>query len=83
MVVVFFETPAGYALFQVLKEKRLKKVQDIHTHFQDAESASSTVKLKAFHRFADTTEAVAAAAEMIEGKLGDSLKKFLKKNYVK
>jgi len=34
--------------------------------------------LKAFHQFADTTEAVAASSAIVEGKLSKELKKFLK-----
>lgn len=40
------------------------------------------MKLKAFYRFTDTTEALAAASSLIESKLSSDLKKFLKKNIV-
>lgn len=46
-------------------------------------SASEFVKLKAFHQFADTTEALANAAALVESKLGSDLKSFLKKNIIK
>jgi nucleolar protein 58 len=42
-----------------------------------------SVKLKAFHRFTDTTDAVAAASALIESKLSSDLKSFLKTNIVK
>ena len=36
--------------------------------------------MKAFNAFKDTTEAVAAASDCVDGKVGKSLKKFLKKH---
>lgn len=42
----------------------------------------STVR-QAFMTFADTADAVAASTEMIDSKMGKSLKKFLTKNIVK
>lgn len=38
---------------------------------------------QAFMTFADTADAVAASTEMIDSKMGKSLKKFLTKNIVK
>jgi nucleolar protein 58 len=40
------------------------------------------VKLKAFHKFDDTAEAVQSATALVEGKLSSGMKKFLKKNVV-
>jgi hypothetical protein len=42
-----------------------------------------SVKLKAFYKFANTTEALSAAAAMVESKLSSELKSFIKKNIVK
>lgn len=39
--------------------------------------------LKAFMTFADTADAVAASTEMIDSKMGKSLKRFLTKNIIK
>ena len=39
-MLVLLETPAGYALFKVLKEKKLKNVENIYEHFKDPEEAS-------------------------------------------
>lgn len=47
------------------------------------EEKKSSVKLKAFSAFKDTAEAVVAATESVESKLGKPLKKFLSKNVVK
>merc|ERR1740133_718086 len=43
---------------------------------------SKTVKLKAFHKFEDTAEAVQSATALVEGKLSSGMKKFLKKSVV-
>ena len=40
------------------------------------------MKLKAFHKFDDTAEAVQSATALVEGKLSAGMKKFLKKNIV-
>lgn len=47
------------------------------------EKAQKLVQLKAFHKFEDTTDAMAATTAIVEGKLGKSLKKFLKGSIVK
>eukprot|EP00744_Colponema_vietnamica_P001530 GILI01002524.1.p1 GENE.GILI01002524.1~~GILI01002524.1.p1 ORF type:complete len:460 (+),score=176.04 GILI01002524.1:94-1380(+) len=81
-MLVLFETPAGYALFKVLDEGKLKDVDSIWEEFQTPEKANKVVKLKAFSKFEDTADAVKAAAAVLEGKLAKSLQKFLKKNIV-
>ena len=40
------------------------------------------VKLKGFHKFEDTAEAVQSATALVEGKLSAGMKKFLKKTIV-
>ncbi|CAK4085340.1 unnamed protein product [Aphanomyces euteiches] len=79
-MLVLFETAAGHALFKVQDEGKLSNVDDIHKHFASADNANSLLKLKAFNAFKDTTEAVAAAADCVDGTVGKSLKKFLKKH---
>jgi nucleolar protein 58 len=81
-MLVLFETPAGYALFKVLDEKRLEKVNDIVSAFSDEETASSIVQLQAFKKFKDTKEALIATDKLINGLLPKTLEKFLKKNVV-
>lgn len=78
-MLVLFETPAGLSLFKVLDEKKLTQSDDLYKDFETAEGASKVVKLKAFKKFKDNTEALAAATGFIEGKIGKGLKKFLKK----
>lgn len=36
---VLFETAGGFALFKVLKEKKLKNVEELHTCFETPEKA--------------------------------------------
>ena len=81
-MLLLFETPAGYALFKVLKPDKLSKPDKLWEDFQTADGASDVVKLKAFTPFDNTTEAVVAATSIIESTLDKSLKKFLKKNIV-
>ena len=54
----------------------------IAKHFESPEDARKAVSLEAFAKFKDTKAAMDASTELIEGKLGKSLKKFLKKNMV-
>jgi nucleolar protein 58 len=81
-MLVLFETPAGYALFKVLDEKKLEKVPDIIKAFSDEDSASSVVELKAFKKFKDTKEALLATDKLINGMLPKTLEKFLKSNVI-
>lgn len=78
-MLVLFETAAGYAIFKVLDEQKLQQVDSLWKEFETPEKANKIVKLKHFEKFQDTTEALAAATAMVEGKLGKSLKKILKK----
>jgi len=78
-MLVLFETAAGYAIFKVLDESKLQEVDSLWKEFQTTEKANKIVKLKHFEKFQDTTEALAAATAMTEGKMGKSLKKVLKK----
>jgi nucleolar protein 58 len=81
---VLFETPAGFALFKVLKdEKKLFKDVDAMAHdFETPDRAAKVIKLKAFKRFKDTKDAMKSMEKLIKGDLSKSLKKFLEKNIV-
>ena len=57
-MLVLFDTPAGHALFKVLDESKMKKPDDLWEAFQDVGSTRKLVKLKQFHKFDDTAEAV-------------------------
>ncbi|CAG5933351.1 unnamed protein product [Menidia menidia] len=78
-MLVLFETAAGYAIFKVLDESKLQQVDSLYKEFETPEKANKVVKLKHFEKFQDTTEALAAATALVEGKIGKSLKKILKK----
>ena len=79
-MLVLYESAAGYALFKVTDESALASPKDIWKQFETPEKAAGMVKLKAFQKFTDTAEAVAAATGVVESKLSKSLKKFLKKH---
>lgn len=80
-MLVLFETPAGYAIFKLLDEKILKKPDEIFTNFSTVERANRMVALKDFCKFEDTTQALAAATALIEGKMSSDLKKVNKSHY--
>ncbi|KAJ4980607.1 hypothetical protein NE237_031444 [Protea cynaroides] len=77
-MLVLFETPAGFALFKVLDEGKLSAVDDLWKEFSTSESARQIVKLKAFSKFENTTEALSAATFLIDGKPTKALRKFLR-----
>jgi len=77
--LVLFETPAGFSLFKVVDEKKLAECDDFSKDFETPEGASKIVKLKAFKKFKDNSEALAAITGFVEGKMSKGLKKFLKK----
>lgn len=79
---VLFETPAGFALFKVLKEGKLKDVDSLHKEFSTGDKASKVVKLKAFKKFKDTKEAMKSVEKLLKGDISKTLKKFLDKNIV-
>ena len=80
-MLVLFETPAGFAVFKLLDEKKLQKSDNLYKDFETAEGAKKVVKLKMFDKFEDTTEALASATAAVEGKMSKGLKKLLKKVY--
>ncbi|XP_020272978.1 probable nucleolar protein 5-2 [Asparagus officinalis] len=77
-MLVLFETPAGFALFKVLDEGKLSKVEDLWKEFSTSESARQVVKLKAFSKFENTSEALAASTLLIDSKPSKDLRKFLR-----
>ena len=81
-MLVLFETPAGYSLFQINNTKKLKKVENILEMFKDSETASKYVELEAFRKFKDTENAVNSLSKLNEGILPSDLKKFLQNNIV-
>ncbi|KAG6479866.1 hypothetical protein ZIOFF_063342 [Zingiber officinale] len=78
VMLVLFETPAGFALFKVLDEGKLDKVEDLWKEFTSAESARKIVKLQAFNKFENTSDALSAATLLIDSKPSKGLRKFLR-----
>ncbi|KAF8097956.1 hypothetical protein N665_0278s0017 [Sinapis alba] len=79
-MLLLFETPGGFAIFKVLDEGKLSNVEDLGSVFSSAESARKMVKLKAFDKFDNTSEALEAVAKLVEGTPSKGLRKFLKAN---
>lgn len=79
---VLFETPAGFALFKVLKEGKLKDVTSLYKEFENPKKAAEMVKLKAFKKFKDTKDAMKSVEKLLKGEMSKGLKKFLDKNIV-
>lgn len=82
-MLVLFETPAGYALFKLVDDKKLTRTDNLYHDFETPEGASKIVKLKCFEKFSDTAEALAATNAAVEGKLHKTLKKLLNKAVAK
>ncbi|KAK7112024.1 nucleolar protein 58-like [Littorina saxatilis] len=78
-MLVLFETAAGYAVFKLLNEKKLKHSENLYLDFESPDSASQIVKLKQFQKFKDMTEALSSATAAVEGKMSKTLKKLMKK----
>ena len=77
---VLYEAPAGYMVFKVLSSAKAKDSNLSKLQKSFAKDPSSVVKLHAFHKFEDTTEALAAATAIVDGKLDKQLRRLLKKN---
>jgi len=79
---VLLETPAGFALFKLSKDSKLKDADTIYKAFETPEKTAKLLKLKAFRKFKDTREAMKSVAKLVNGELSKTLKKFLKKSIV-
>ncbi|KAJ3008871.1 UNVERIFIED_CONTAM: Nucleolar protein 58, partial [Siphonaria sp. JEL0065] len=67
-MLVLFETPAGYALFKMKDESKLDDPDNIFKYFETPDAAAKTLKLKAFQKFENTTDAMSAVTALVEGK---------------
>ncbi|KAM0924219.1 hypothetical protein ACQ4PT_005033 [Festuca glaucescens] len=79
-MLVLFETPAGFALFKVLNEGKLSKVENLWQEFTTPDLARKVVELKAFNKFENTSDALSAATLIIDSKPTKGLRKFLQKH---
>ncbi|RUS91145.1 hypothetical protein EGW08_001058 [Elysia chlorotica] len=82
-MLVLFESAAGYALFKVLNESKLKDVDNLFKDFETPEKASKVLKLKHFEKFEDINEAVAGNLAVEKGKVSKNLKRIIKKHILK
>ncbi|GAN04212.1 nop-domain-containing protein [Mucor ambiguus] len=76
-MLVLYETAAGYALFKLVDDGKMEKPEEIYKDFESVEKANQAVKLKAFKKFENTTDALSAVTGIVEGKMPKNLKKFL------
>jgi len=81
-MLLLFETAAGHALYELKNAAKLQglDIAKVGEKFATEAGCEKNLALKAFAPFKDTAEAVAAATEHVESKLGKPLKKFLKKH---
>lgn len=77
-MLVLFETSGGYAVFKILKEKKLHNPDNLYKEFQTSEKASKLIKLKHFQKFETMEEALESASCSVKGKMSKKLKKVLK-----
>ena len=84
-MLLLFETAAGHALYELKNAAKLQglEIAKVGEKFATSEGCDKALSLKAFAPFKDTAEAVAAASEHVESKLGKPLKKFLSKHVAK
>jgi len=75
-MLVLYETPAGYALFK-MDGKSIANPDSIEAQFSTPEKANTVLKLKAFQKFENTTDALSAVTALVEGKVSKNLKQFL------
>ena len=73
-MLVLFEHPAGYALFELLDEGKLAKSDSLYEDFETIDKAKNVVKLKKFQKFEDTTEALGSATALVKGKMSKTRK---------
>lgn len=66
---VLYESPVGFALFQVLDEGKIKDIDAVESLFSDPSQLSGVLQLKKFKKFTDQVEATQAAVSLTEGTL--------------
>jgi hypothetical protein len=58
-MLLLFETPAGYALFKVLDEGKIKNVDNIYKYFETADAAQGLcVSIELKNNFATVTQLI-------------------------
>lgn len=82
-MLVLFESAAGYALFKLLDESKLKDVENLYQDFATPDKAAKVLKLKHFEKFENINEAVAGNLTVENDKIGKNLKRLVKKHILK
>ncbi|GBM94074.1 Nucleolar protein 58 [Araneus ventricosus] len=77
-MLVLFETSGGFAIFKLLKEKKLKKPDNLYEEFESPEKAAKLLKLIHFEKFIDMEDALATASAVIKNKMSKKVKNCLK-----
>jgi nucleolar protein 58 len=80
-MLILFETPAGFALFQV-DDGVFEQVDKLYNKFEDISTAKEIVTLNSFCKFEDTTEALMSTTKLLKNKISDSLKTFLEESII-
>ena len=75
-MLVLYETAAGYCLFK-MNDSNL--TNEVEKNFESPEKANKLLKLKAFQKFENTTDALEAVTGLVEGKVSKNLSNFIKK----
>jgi len=83
VMLALFETPAGFALFKVTDEKKLKKLSKHLSKALTPDAVRELVDVVGFHKFENTTEAMAAATALNRSEVSKKLKSFLRKEIQK
>jgi len=74
-MLFLFETSAGFALFKL--NKKLSKLEDPFSSFEDPSKAMKLLSLEQFSKFKDTRDALKCSNKLIKGKIPKKLEKFL------
>ncbi|KAM3345477.1 hypothetical protein P3S68_025186 [Capsicum galapagoense] len=75
-MLVLFETPAGFALFKVLDEGKLSKVEDLSKEFTTSDSAGKSCEVESFLQFLKS-HCDGETLGVADSKLGNAIKEKL------
>ncbi|GMK55867.1 hypothetical protein CspeluHIS016_0209230 [Cutaneotrichosporon spelunceum] len=75
-MLVLTETPIGFAVFKLGNDYKLDN-KDLWKEFETAEKAGKALKLQALQRFTSTAAAVEDLAAVQDGRLTETLEKFI------
>uniref|UniRef100_A0A0N4Z1P3 Nop domain-containing protein n=1 Tax=Parastrongyloides trichosuri TaxID=131310 RepID=A0A0N4Z1P3_PARTI len=76
---VLFDNPAGFAIFKLLDDGKIKKIDQVFEEFGTVEKCQKNLELVKFYKFKDVEDGVSSISALQNGKMAKSLKKALKK----